>query len=346
MVESESKDEKTEKQQRLDPELLKKGLRCDLDQYEMLKRCSEKRDMTEWNKWRERNPDEEILLEGANLSGAYLKGAYLQGAHLREAVLLLAHVEDINFMGADLESVELRRAHIEGAKLWWTNLKDADLCWSHLEGADLSGANLKGANCSMIVIDGSTLIWLCDIDRRTNFRHVGLNSARIDSGLKQILEYNIRRMNWEGWYKEHSFLKWLVKLFWLMSDYGLSTGRVIATFFILALFFAAIYSNLAYYYPPGIVSNLHVEEHLPIWHYFLLLLLRPIYFSVVTMTTLGFGDMYADAQSIWGHILLTVQVILGYVLLGALVTRFAVLFTAGGPAGEFAKEKKKGTKEK
>jgi hypothetical protein len=33
------------------------------------------------------------------------------------------------------------------------------------------------------------------------------------------------------------------------------------------------------------------------------------------------------------------QVILGYVLLGALVTRFAVLFTAGGPAGRFADEK-------
>ncbi|UCF42435.1 MAG: hypothetical protein JSV99_07470 [Planctomycetota bacterium] len=32
-----------------------------------------------------------------------------------------------------------------------------------------------------------------------------------------------------------------------------------------------------------------------------------------------------------------VQVILGYVLLGALVTRFAVLFTAGGPAGKFSK---------
>jgi hypothetical protein len=58
------------------------------------------------------------------------------------------------------------------------------------------------------------------------------------------------------------------------------------------------------------------------------------------MTTLGFGDMYANAHSVWGHILLSVQVILGYVLLGALVTRFAVLFTAGGPAGKFVNEKK------
>jgi hypothetical protein len=63
------------------------------------------------------------------------------------------------------------------------------------------------------------------------------------------------------------------------------------------------------------------------------------------MTTLGFGDMYTNAHSlfrgIFGHILLALQVILGYVLLGALVTRFAVLFTAGGPAGKFADEKEK-----
>jgi hypothetical protein len=36
-------------------------------------------------------------------------------------------------------------------------------------------------------------------------------------------------------------------------------------------------------------------------------------------------------------VILAVEVILGYVLLGALVTRFAVLFTAGGPAGTFSK---------
>jgi hypothetical protein len=42
--------------------------------------------------------------------------------------------------------------------------------------------------------------------------------------------------------------------------------------------------------------------------------------------------------------LLAFQVILGYVLLGALVTRFAVLFTAGGPAGKFADEKEEDKK--
>ena len=68
---------------------------------------------------------------------------------------------------------------------------------------------------------------------------------------------------------------------------------------------------------------------------------RSVYFSIVTMTTLGFGDMHANADNTFaviGYLFLTAQVLLGYVMLGALVTRFAVLFTAGGPAGEFAKD--------
>ena len=75
--------------------------------------------------------------------------------------------------------------------------------------------------------------------------------------------------------------------------------------------------------------------------------IHALYFSVVTMTTLGFGDIAANPDSWQGQILLMIQVILGYVLLGALVTRFAVLFTTGGPAGKFTdKTIKKGGKGK
>jgi hypothetical protein len=54
------------------------------------------------------------------------------------------------------------------------------------------------------------------------------------------------------------------------------------------------------------------------------------------MTTLGFGDMHAaDRTDIWGLlgcILLSLQVIVGYVLLGALITRLGILFSGVGPA--------------
>ena len=111
-----------------------------------------------------------------------------------------------------------------------------------------------------------------------------------------------------------------------MSDYGLSTGRIVATFFILAFVFAVVYRL----WPSFVIVNEVVGDIRGFWH--------ALYFSVVTMTTLGFGDIAANPDSWGGQTLLMFQVILGYVLLGALVTRFAVLFTAGGPAGKFADE--------
>ena len=155
-------------------------------------------------------------------------------------------------------------------------------------------------------------------------------------------------MNWRDWYGDKSVVwwrRWLrqpVRVFWLMSDYGRSTGRIVATFFVLALVFAAVYylCGLVCEQPP--VANLFVDESgadVSPW----LVPVRAFYFSVVTMTTLGFGDMYANSQSLWGHLLLMAQVILGYVLLGALVTRLNILFTAGGPSASFVKRESNST---
>ncbi len=355
----------------------KKERRFSQEQYDMLKRCSDRKDMREWNEWRWKNIDKGIFLEGANLYRCYLKGALLSEAVVKsdsgkiyvfekETSLddpLLDGVnynnfnkkvclKEANFCEADLGCANLHRANLKDANLYGAYLENADIRTSCLKGANLRGADLRGANlrkanlegaqCRMVITNGFTLLRRCEVDQHTDFRGVGLDSCRIDSGMKQILKYNIRRKNWEEWYKEHRFWRWPVQAFWAMSDYGMSTLRVIGVFLILALLFAAVYMNWAYWSPPGIIYDLSVE---PVvgeagWHYLTRAVIRPVYFSVVTMTTLGFGDMYANKGSIAGHVLLILQVILGYVLLGALITRFAVLFTAGGPAGTFVKEKK------
>lgn len=347
-------------------------LKFSKEQYDMLMRCSENNDMKEWNKWRLQNPNQDVLLEGADFSFSYLQKAqlnqlgryddqkekwleiksrvYLKGAHFESAEmqsvnLSWADLENVCFRETRLNNARLRGARLKGVIAWdayfqQTNLRDAilrnaDLQGAYLEGAYISFAHLEGANFHLAHVDGSTLIWKCEANRKTNFSGVALDVAQIDPGTKQLLQYNIRLKSWEEWYPKHIFLRWPVRWFWSVSNYGLSTWRILGWFLMLSLFFASVYSNIACWYPEGIVSNLTVEPHLPLWHYFILCILRPIYFSVVTMTTLRFGDIYANVDSIWGHLLLTIQVILGYVLLGALVTRFAVLFTAGGPAGSY-----------
>jgi hypothetical protein len=44
----------------------------------------------------------------------------------------------------------------------------------------------------------------------------------------------------------------------------------------------------------------------------------PFYFSIVTYTTLGFGDV--KPATLWGELLVSSEVILGYVTLGLLVS--------------------------
>ena len=281
-------------------------------------------------------------MEGAELYKVYLEGAKLDFAYLNKSFLLGAHLEN-----AWLQCAKLHNANVCNADLKGTVLVD-----SELEGGQFDNAYLQKAKFQKATVNGKTSFCYCKVDYETDFCEVGLDTCRIDPATKQLLEYNIRRKNWEEWYKEHKLTKCLVKPFWKISDYGISTMQILKTFFQLAIIFAGFYLGwgLIDYYiigikdNPGIVSNLFVLERTHEIVSPFLVPLRAVYFSIVTMTTLGFGDMYANSQSILGHILLTIQVILGYVLLGALVTRFAVLFTAGGPAGEFDDEKKENEK--
>lgn len=363
MTESNAKNERKE-----EPQINSSQEQCD-----MLNRCSGKGDTTEWNDWRNGNPRVEINLEraqfsginlqgadlrranlqGANLHKANLKGAELGQANLQGAVLGKADLQDVRLTGADLQGVNLFEADLQGADLWRANLQGADLIYSNLQGAhlrlanlqganlrraklqgtDLSWADLKGTDFNMAAVDGETIIDTRKTDKKTDFTGVGLDNARVEPGVKQLLKYNIRRLGWMKWYKKHPFGRWLVQMFWEISDYGRSTGRIIACFFALAVVFAGVYYVWGLIDHPGIVDSLFEDQQGPIHPGYVGL--RALYFSVVTMTTLGFGDMHAIARGVWGHVLLMMQVLLGYVLLAALVTRFAVLFTGAGPGAHF-----------
>ena len=342
----------------------KKERRFSQEQYNMLKRCSEKMDMTEWNEWRKKNPQQEIWLEGKHFVGEfYLKGADLHGAHLKNATFIKANMqgsdlrlailqgadmygarlEETNFDHAELSNTLFSTAYLNGALVNSAVLENAGFGGAHLNNTNFSYSVLKGAYFDetflqeavfeQAVVDGVTSFWNCKVDRKTDFRGVALYSVQIDPGTKQLLKYNIRRMNWEEWYKKGSVIergakRLFVQSFFKISDYGRSAGQIIVVFFGMAVVFAT-----AYRLWPEFVLFYGKEAGFESWWH-------ALYFSVVTMTTLGLGDVAANPESWKGLTLLMLQVILGYVLLGALITRFAVLFTAGGPAGRFAESGK------
>lgn len=330
--------------------------RCSKRQLSILRRCSNQKDVTDWNEWRKRHPRLPVFLEGADLEqahleeadlvGAYLqaaeldwanmKGARLRRAHLEGAYLSQANLQDTRLTEAHMEGATLGCAHLERAEVCDTHLENADLFRSHLEGARLGGAHLEGTDLRFAVVDGATVIDKCTADKTTDTRAVGLRAGRVEPRLLQYLEYANRYLDWQQWYGEHWWLQWPVRAFWSFSDYGRSTVAIIRVFFLLALLFA-----LAYFMVPKTVHELRPSAYTDVPSWFLFL--RSLYFSIVTMTTLGFGDMHASDKagivSAIGHILLTIQVLLGYVLLGALVTRFAILFSGSGPCADMSRGK-------
>lgn len=255
----------------------------------------------------------------AVLAGTLLFGARAQGARLIYANLSGARVYDATFRGAILSGADLKGAYLGGA-----HLQGADLQHAELQGSDFNTANLQGADFRFALVDGETCLARCEVDRATDFTGVGLDAPLAEPGLKGLLKYNVRRYAWRRWYSRHLLLGWPVRLFWMLSDYGRSSVRILAAFVGFALLFACLFHSC----PQMLVLDDRPGGEVRDFHH-------ALYFSVVTMTTLGFGDISANPDSTAGQYILMIEVILGYILLGAIITRLSILFTAEGPMVHF-----------
>ena len=115
-----------------------------------------KQGVAEWNRWRDKHPEQKpdlmeadlraANLSRANLSGANLNHANLSYADLREADLREANVRKSNVRKSNLAYADLRAADFSGANLRRANLHTADLFGVDLRAANLSRANLRAAN--------------------------------------------------------------------------------------------------------------------------------------------------------------------------------------------------------
>ncbi len=106
------------------------------------------------------------------------------------------------------------------------------------------------------------------------------------------------------------------------SDYGRSLALWAFWSLLIALSFAFVYMPSPEMYPEWLqetmpqfhqVTGTGANEDFTFW--------KSFYFSIVTFTTLGFGDVVADNTS--ARILVTLEVIFGYIMLGGLISIFA-----------------------
>ncbi|AZV26544.1 hypothetical protein CT157_11150 [Pseudomonas syringae] len=335
--------------------------------YELLLRCAQKEDFSEWNDFVSIS-DDVIKLRGADLSGLTLtsilltnkkgKGADLYAANLENSKIdtidfSKVHLSKVNFRNAKISNclfsestciktnftsatfvlVNFSRANLHQADFRNTEFYECDFyealfTMANVESAKFMGGgrnpflkkeqrrNMCGASFNRAKFNNATYFDLFNISKNTDFRSSTFENSTFSCGLKQSLQYCNRRHNWIDWYRDQGHLKsFLVRTFWLHSDYGRSARHVIYAFLIASIFFASIYFLF-----PGLIKGLGTHE--PV---------QSLYFSIVTMTTLGYGDMSASLGSWTAQCVIIAQVLYGYVLLGALVSLLANIFIADGP---------------
>jgi hypothetical protein len=126
--------------------------RFNQEQYDILKRCSQNKNIMEWNSYRSGHPGIRIYLRNADLRNAKLEGAKLNGADLEGAKL-----EGADLFAADLKKADLSRANLEKANLWGATLIEANLEGASFVSANLENADLRGANLEMANLWGANL---------------------------------------------------------------------------------------------------------------------------------------------------------------------------------------------
>lgn len=124
----------------------------DLQQYEMLGRCSKEGDISEWNDWFEDQigSDGELKTE-INLRGASFSASTLSLVDLRSADLIGA-----SFNRAGVDGADFRFADLRGASFWHAGTEETDFSFADMRGADLfeifsdeasfRSADLRGAD--------------------------------------------------------------------------------------------------------------------------------------------------------------------------------------------------------
>ncbi len=171
--------------------------------------------------------------------------------------------------------------------------------------------------------------------RRTNF--LGVDTSAVDWSRNPALGRDIRYQQFLAQFYQKKPL-WLYRpfyfLWWLTSRWGESIWRWLGWSVALVFLFAAIYT----FGSERDGGPLIIERPIVTGEYAAggdklvfgnKVVAKPdfytsLYFSVVTFTTLGFGDVTQNGPV--GKLVIVVEVILGYVMLGGLIAIFANTF--------------------
>jgi len=218
----------------------------------------------------------------------FLEAQFSKNAIFKEANLKRANFERANLQGADLRGANLNRA----------NLQEADLQGAHLQNSDLQRANLRGANfedCNVLQ---------AKYNRRGRYQGIKLTNC---SGSPRFVR-TAKDQEYIEELRSSKFRFYTIYLPWLiLADCGRSLLLWASWALSMALFFAWKFFSMG----PGAftITNLKFSFE------------TMVYYSVVTFTTLGFGDVTPNTVEASSWVM--AEVVLGYIMLGGLISILA-----------------------
>lgn len=276
-------------------------------------------------------------LESYASGGGMLQGISLKRANLKNVNLVIPGSADgYDMRGADLYRANLENAHLfninlENASLMKANLYHANIHCAQLENTNLLGTKLQGAKIDNIKVGSHVQQEAIakqadknkDYEKARDFYeqseeiYRNLRKAAEGDGIYTLAghfarkELTMRRMQYDKWSQKRIVSK-AVDLF---CGYGESPFNVIA-FSLMLIFVCAIL-----FFIFGVQSSegmIQLSFDNSLWqnlnHFF-----STIYFSVVTFTTLGYGDIQPVGIS---RLIATVEAFIGSFALALYVVVF------------------------
>lgn len=246
-------------------------------------------------------------LQALAKSGQSLEGFLLKHAKLGD-IRLSSPRGHINFSGSDLYRADLKGAHLYNADLSGCSLMKADLTGANLNNADLRGANLLGAILTDTKVERTkwgpkikheiaaefAQVYDCKKEAQRFYTeseeiYRNLRKACESKGLFEDAghffqkEMRTKRLQLPLWTKKRFFSK-LVEV---VSGYGERPFNVVVFALGLVLVCAFLYFIFGVVGPGGNIGyNSELSIGGNIEHF-----INALYFSIVTFTTLGYGDI-------------------------------------------------------
>jgi len=251
---------------------------------------------------------EQAILDECEFIGSDLSHASLNECSAKRCGFGGADLSYSSMINADLSDATLSRSKLVYADLRASNLKntrlsEADLSWAiftraKLLKSDLKQSNVNGTNFELADMQGCRLLGIKNFKKA---KWIGADIRGLDLRGAYLVRRYIADENYLYEFQASSrFHRAIYLIWWASSDCGRSLFRWFVLLLCATLAFAAIYTQV----------DIDYGEYVTFF--------SPIYFSFVTLTTLGYGD--AVPASLAAQIFVTLQAITGYMGLGGLLS--------------------------